>query len=530
MNWDRPGFLPPEHPLFKWIYLANITWMSLMGSFSAAAISVANLTIQGAIGVNTTYVRWDSLIYFLGLVVAVPLSSPICLTYGYKKTFFYSTISFMIANFLIASTTTYALLVSLRFLAGLSVGLFYPVSLSMIAEAFDKKKLSLGVAIYTAGAFGGGLFLALSLGGIIADHLGWRPIFLCMGAFSLPSLVTTWLIHIESEKRKLPPFDFIGYFSFLFFLGAVIVLTDNAKAPWNTLGWHSPFAVILIALALISLTLFLIQELTTPHPLFILKHFRLRPFFLGAFAIFFVGATVFGTQTTITSLLERNFGYSKTMAGLVASPFGLSLGLFSACSGLLNRWIHNRYLVLTGLACLALSCFLNHSITQLSTHWDFIQILLLRGLGIGLSLGPTTALALSYVPKETLSKGAMTLTALRQFGGALGGNLIGLIQAERTPFHQEIFSTHVYPNTPVFQKLMDSWKAHLFNTYPDTDIQTLGEELVRTNVLNQAEILSQNDGYFLIGICITMAFLAFSTTITCFLIKTFLKNRGKRVH
>jgi len=494
----------------RWLYLLNITWMSFLGVFGAVVLSVAMPSVQGDLGINSTHSQWFSHAYLFGLFTAVPLSARIATRKGYKFAFFWGSFVYIAANGLICCFNSFYPIVICRLFAGLGVGILFPISLTMIASVFEKNRLSFAIALYMAIAFGGGIGSGFIIGGVFTDLFGWKSAMLFSTLIGIPSLLLTWWKFQETEKKPLPPYDWVGYLSFVGFLVAFDVLINNVKLPWNTEGARSFFTMITTTIGVVFFIIFLVNELKHERPLFVLSQFKIRAFAIGCLALFFVGSCLFGTASMFAKMLETNFHYSKSATGLFLAPSGFVIGIFGAASGLVNKWIHNRFLVMGGLLFIIVSCFMNHSITHLSSHSDLQMVLIIRSIGIGLSIGPTTALALSKLSKETVVRGAMTLTAIRQAGSSYGADLIELIAQLRVKFNSSVFGASLDANSAKYQEMLGRLKIQLMNRgYSPQDAIAGAEELIAKNGVNQAEILALNDGFFVLGILLSAALLAF---------------------
>ena len=79
--------------------------------------------------------------------------------------------------------------------------------------------------------------------------------------------------------------------------------------------------------------------------------------------------------------------------------------------------------------------------SRLGVHSHYAQIvpgLVVGGIGVGLTMGPTTVAVLSAVPVDDAGIGSGVISTFRQTGGALGVALFGAIVAAAVsvpPFH-----------------------------------------------------------------------------------------------
>jgi MFS family permease len=76
-----------------------------------------------------------------------------------------------------------------------------------------------------------------------------------------------------------------------------------------------------------------------------------------------------------------------------------------------------------------LSLILFGTLDQNSDFWNILPGLLVGGLGMAMTMAPTTAAALSAVPTDKAGVGSAVLNAFRQVGGSVGIALMGAIVA-----------------------------------------------------------------------------------------------------
>ena len=64
-----------------------------------------------------------------------------------------------------------------------------------------------------------------------------------------------------------------------------------------------------------------------------------------------------------------------------------------------------------------------------STFWSIVPGLVVGGLGMGLTMAPTTAAAMGSVPVDKAGVGSAVINAMRQVGGSLGIAVMGTLVA-----------------------------------------------------------------------------------------------------
>ena len=84
-----------------------------------------------------------------------------------------------------------------------------------------------------------------------------------------------------------------------------------------------------------------------------------------------------------------------------------------------------------GMTLLALSLLVFARLDETSTFWNILPGGLLGGIGMGLTMTPTTAAGMGSVPMDKAGVGAAVMNSMRQVGGALGLAVMGAIVASQ---------------------------------------------------------------------------------------------------
>ncbi|MCB1072940.1 MAG: MFS transporter [Chlamydiia bacterium] len=512
LNWDKPRVINPSHPALPWINLCIIILVTIPAVIIGFALIIADSSIQGSLVVGDQKNLWFTISFFLLLATIVPIANWCAERFGDKTVFFIGAMLFFIPTFFSAFTTNYWVMMSFRALSALGAGSIFPTTLTIIDRMFSPKQKSFAVAIYIACAFGMGTALGTFIGGFSAEILSWPAIFLIAASSAPLVLLCTWIFFQERERANEKHFDFLGTLFYLVLIGSLVTGLANVKQPWTTEGPRSPWMISCGLLFIFSLGGFIWRELTSPEPLINIRLFKIRPFILGNLSVFIVASTFFSTITYLSEIFEKELHYSKYYIGILQIPFGLYIGVCGSISGLLTKVIGIRIPAILGISLVAISCFTQHSITIQSDHSQYFLLQALRGIGIGFSLGPFTALALKRIRLENIGQAAVIVTLFRQFGGALGSIIIGLIKSMRFPFHLLRFGEQMNLNSPALENHLSNVDTLLVDqggsipTIEPYSPQGLTEAAsvrglteLREYAAAQAQILSINDAYYLIG-------------------------------
>jgi MFS family permease len=103
--------------------------------------------------------------------------------------------------------------------------------------------------------------------------------------------------------------------------------------------------------------------------------------------------------------------------------------LIAPRAGALTDRVGSRWLVGIGMTLLAAMLFYYTQLGANESFWALLPGLLLGGIGMGMTMTPVTAAAMSAVSVDKAGVGSAVLNSARQVGGSLGIAVMGAIVA-----------------------------------------------------------------------------------------------------
>ena len=196
-----------------------------------------------------------------------------------------------------------------------------PVSQSILADSFPPEKRGqafalFGIAVVVAPVVGP------TLGGWLADNLRWRWCFLINGPVGLATiaLIAILLPADKPGQARSVRFDVIGFLLVATFLGALeIVLDRGLEDDW----FGSNFIVTFTAICALAFVLMIPWEMSRHDPMIDVRMVGSRQFGACFLVMGAIGAILYATTQFLPLMLQTDFGYTATWAGLARSPGGL---------------------------------------------------------------------------------------------------------------------------------------------------------------------------------------------------------------
>ncbi|HTP12217.1 MAG TPA: DHA2 family efflux MFS transporter permease subunit [Bacteroidota bacterium] len=520
-NGKGGGFGLPhhEHPSYKWWVLANVMIGTFMAVLDATIVDVSLAKIMATFGIGVDDVKWVATAYLLVFAVVLPTTGWIADHFGYKKSYTLGLSLFTVGSLLCSLAWNETALVVFRVVQGAGAGFIMPVGMAIVTREFPPEKRGVALGFWAIAA-AASVSLGPTLGGYLIDNFSWHSIFDINVPVGAIGVFATIVIQREYKTATTRSFDFIGFVSVTTFLTALLLALSDGNAEWNTGGWTSPFIVTCFALSLVGLFVFLMVELNTRHPLIelgLLKNFN---FGMANLVLFIFGMGMFGSTFLLPLYLQNALGYTAYQAGSLFLPVGLIMAVMAPIAGQLSDKVNPKIPALIGISVLALSLFVNRTLSLFSETSSIMVSLYLRGVGMALIFTPLSALALSDIPREKMAQASGLFNVLRQIGGSFGVALMGTLLTQRTAYHIKMYGESLNEGSPSTQQVFYGLKSFAQQAVGGSaSVSVLrAKGLVVSHVIQQAFVSAVDDDFF----------VAAAITILCVIPILFLRYKKKK--
>lgn len=424
-----------------------------MSILDTTIVNIAIPRLQTAFGANLDSVQWVSTAYTLAQGVATPLTPFFSERLGLKRFYLIVLALFTIGSAFCGLAWSLPVLIIFRILQGAGGACLLPMSITLLYREFPPEER--GTAI---GALGVPILLAPALGptvgGYIVTYAGWPLIFYINVPIGILGVVMGFFLLHEYRIQGNTTFDLPG-----FLLSAVgLASLLYALSDVSTDGWSSTKVLGFLALGLISLTIFTIVELMVAHsgrkPLLDLRLLSNQPFAAGNAANVMVTFALFGGLFLVPIYLQNLRGQSAYDAGLLLLPQALGSMVAVLIGGRLVDKLGVKPVVIPGLVILAFALYGFSFITLKTPFLNFQILLIMRGLGLGLSAQPLTVAALAEIRPMQLPQATALNSVIRAIASSLGVAILSTLVQTRTTFHYVRLAELITPDTPAGKLLL----------------------------------------------------------------------------
>jgi DHA2 family multidrug resistance protein len=324
-----------------------------------------------------------------------------------------------------------------------------PVSQSILAASFPPAKRGqafalFGVAVVVAPVVGP------ALGGWLADNWSWRWCFLINGPVGLATiaLIATLLPADKPNQEQAARFDIIGFLLVASFLGSLeIVLDRGLEDDW----FGSNFIVAFTAIGALAFLLMIPWEAARHDPMIDVRMVATRQFGACFLVMGATGAILYATSQFLPLLVQTDFAYTATWAGLLLTPGGLvtMVMLFVVCN--LSSRFQPKYLIMTGAIFAAISMYQLTNVYGDLDFWFFARTRMALGVGLPLIFIPIITASYDGIPANRIDMASALINAARNTGGSIGVSLASNLLNHREQFHQSRLIEHAIPSSQQYQ-------------------------------------------------------------------------------
>ncbi len=304
-----------------------------------------------------------------------------------------------------------------RIFQGLSAAFIMPSSLALVKAYWDGAERQRAISLWSMGSWGGSGFAAL-FGGLMAENIGWRWIFIIAAVVSLIGM----LMARGTPESKAPSkdgyrFDLPGVLTFMVTMVALQIFATQG-AEW---GWTSPASLGLLAAAVIFGFSFYKIESGNPDAFVQFRLFGNLTYTGATISNLLLNATA-GIIMVAMLLLQQGGAMTAQKAGLLTIGYAVTIMAFIRVGEKLLQRLGPRKPMLWGSYIVGLSIILLMPTNLMLGTYTVLAVISfsLFGLGLAFYATPSTDAALSNLPEDQAGAGAGIYKMASSLGASFG--------------------------------------------------------------------------------------------------------------
>ena len=484
---------PERADVSAWLAVAAGTLGALMATLDVSIVNSSLPTIQGEIGASGTEGTWIATGYLVSEIVIIPLCAWLQRMLGLRTFLLGAAILFTVFSIVCGISESLGMMIIGRVGQGFTGGAMIPTAQTIIATRLPRGQQSIGTAMFGATAILGPVMGPL-LGGALTEHLSWHYAFfinipLCM------ILIVLLLVGLPSDKPKITELlqaDWLGIAGLVGFLGGLtVVLEEGQREQW----FSSSLIISLSLISLFGFILLIAGQILANRPVIHLKLLLDRQFGSVVLMGMIVGMVIYGTSYVIPQFLASIANYNSLQSGKIVALSGLPSLLLMPLVPFLIRSLDIRLAVSFGLLLLAVSAWMETTLSPGAAGGEFIPSQLLRGAGTIFAMLFLSQAAIQSVSRDEAGDASGLFNAARNMGGSLALAGIAIIQDQRQWLHQRRIEETLNANSIALNDYLSAQAIHL-GGMPQA-LRSLGNTLQL-----QSLTMTYNDLFWILAVAI----------------------------
>jgi len=422
---ENTGTLPSiQQEKNKWRIFAAVGIGSFMAALDSNVVNTVLPVIRDYFGSAVANVEWTLVVYLLVVSSLLLAFGRLGDLQGHKRIYATGFLIFVAASALCGLAPSVLFLVIARAVQALGAAMLFSNSPAILTRSFPRQQRGQILGLQATMTYLG-LTAGPSLGGWLAQSLGWRAIFYINVPIGLIAfgLSVAFIGADKPDGESKEPFDWRG--AVVFSAGLVILLLGlDQGQSW---GWLSVATLGCILSSLLLLGLFLRLELKSPAPMLDLSLFKNRLFSACTASALINYICVSSILFLLPFYLLQGRSYSPAEAGLILSSQPIIMALAAPISGYLSDRLGSRLLSTLGMAILGLGLFLLSRLGADTSIGEIVSSLAVAGLGTGMFISPNNSALMGSAPRQRQGIASGILATARNVGSVLGVGLAGAI-------------------------------------------------------------------------------------------------------
>jgi EmrB/QacA subfamily drug resistance transporter len=370
---------------------------------------------------------WLFSIYLLAQAVSVPIYGKVADLYGRKPVMLLGISLFVVGSLLCGVAWSMPVLILFRLVQGLGAGAVQPMGMTIVGDIYSMAERA-KVQGYIASVWAMASVIGPTLGGVFADYLSWRWIFLVNLPLGIAAGWVMWHRYEENIESRKHTIDYLG--AVLLAAGGTLLLLGllEGGVRWE---WDSAVGLGIFVAAAVLLTAFVVVESRTPEPVLPLWIFRRRVLNAANSGAFIVGVLLLGLTSYVPLYAQGVLGHGALPAGLALAAMTIGWPIAASTSGRFYLTIGFRKTVLMGALFAISGAALLLPVDADSALWALALPCFVMGIGFGYVASPGVIVAQSSVDWQNRGVATGTNMFSRSMGSAVGVAVFGAIVNSR---------------------------------------------------------------------------------------------------
>jgi DHA2 family multidrug resistance protein len=397
------------------VILISLTFVTMLYTMTVMIANVALPKMQGTFAATADQIALVVTFNIVATAVVTPASGWLASRFSRRSLMIWCAVGFTAASFLCGVAGTLEELVVYRILQGGFGAPLVPLAQATILDTFPRRQHGTATAVFSMGVVFGPI-IGPTVGGFLAEELGWRWVFFLLVPFGLIATAAILLVIQDRRRAASMRLDWFGFLTLSIAIASFQFMLDRGQR----LDWfESPEIIIEAAVAALCFYLFLAHVATADKPFLNLAIFADRNYAIGCTIMFLFGMVLWTPMVLFPPMMAEIQGYPEAEIGIFMALRGLGTLVASIVMAFINRMFDPRLLlivgfVLQGVAALYMGAF----DVNLAPH-ALVWTSLLAGFGVGFIWVPITLITFQTLDKTHMNEATGIYHLIRNIGSSI---------------------------------------------------------------------------------------------------------------
>lgn len=398
---------------------------SFVAFLDSTVVNVALPAIVDELGGGIATQQWTIDAYLITLGSLILVAGSLSDAFGRIRILRIGLVLFGLSSVAIAAAPDPLFLIVARGVQGVAGALLVPSSLALITSTFDGKARGRAIGIWT-GLTSVAMIIGPLVGGAFVDLLSWRLAFVINVVPIGVTLALLAVLGMKDESKAGVRIDYLGAVLCTLGLGGPVF----ALIEQPNLGWQHPAIWLTMTLGVLAFAGFLVRQRVAPNPILPLGMFRVRNFWTGNLATWFIYGALGLSSLAVGVYLQEGGGLTATLTGFAFIPSTVLMILFSSRVGALADRFGARVFMTVGPIVAGLGTLLYLFVRpapDFDYWWQVLPAVLVFGVGLTLTVSPLTSAILGAIEPARAGTASAANNAVARVSGLVLTAMIGII-------------------------------------------------------------------------------------------------------
>ena len=404
------------------LVLAAVMLAMFVGAVEATIVATAMPSIAADLGGFSKY-SWVFSAYLLMTTVTVLIYGKLSDIFGRKPIFAFGISLFLLGSLMCGLATSMDQLIIYRLIQGMGAGAVLPIATTIVGDIYSSEERA-KIQGYLSSVWGISAVSGPAIGGILVSTVGWQYVFWVNIPLGILALVGVTLFLKEPKRNGKPSIDYSGAFLLTVGLVSLLYLMVEGGVGFD---WISASAGILLAVSVLSFTLFIFVERRAKDPIMPFDIWKNRTILYANLVSLATGVILISVSSYLPTYVTGVMEQPAAIAGFTLTAMSIGWPIASTLSGrFIIRFGYFKTSLAGGIFLVAGALLFVVMRPEFGPWWAALSSFMI-GIGMGLTSTAFIVSIQSAVNYEKRGVATASNMFMRNLGSTIGVALLGTV-------------------------------------------------------------------------------------------------------